>query len=265
MAARSSNSGLGADTGKMDRAIRLAAAVIGATCVSGMVVPATGVAVTASVGTPTLARHVVAPTTVPLPPAPPTEPVSAPPAPEPAPVEPPSGIRVTLVDEARGRTLVAALHVPTAGSGGPYPLVAFARGFAVSAGTYAALEQQIADAGFVVAAPEFPLTSSASGRDLDRDDIVNQAADVSFVITQILDPATTPTAVQGLVNSTAPVGVVGHSDGGSPRRRSPTTTRSPTPGSVPPSCCRARRSRLRGAGSLGSRPRCSRSTVTPTQ
>ncbi len=198
----------------MERAIRLAAAVIGAICVSGMVVPATGVAVTASVGTPTLVRHVVAPTTAPLLPPPATEPQPTAPAPEPQPIEPPSGMRVTLVDEARGRTLVTALHVPTAGSGGPYPLVVFAHGFAVSAGTYAALEQQIADAGFVVAAPEFPLTSSASGHDLDRDDIVNQAADVSFVITQFLDPATTPTAVQGLVNSTAPVGVVGHSDGG---------------------------------------------------
>jgi fermentation-respiration switch protein FrsA (DUF1100 family) len=199
----------------MERAIRLAGAVIGAICVSGMVIPATGVAVTAPIAAPTLVRHVVEPiTSVSPPPVPPTEPVSAPPAPEPAPPEPPSAIRVTLLDDARGRTLVTALHVPTAASGGPYPLVVFAHGFGVSAATYSVLEQQLADAGFVVAAPDFPFTSDASGNGLDRDDVVNQAADVSFVISQLLDQATAPVEVRGLVNATAPVGVVGHSDGG---------------------------------------------------
>ena len=132
---------------------------------------------------------------------------------------------VTYVDAARGRTIPVTLRYPvmgTAGDGeaqdeiadvGEYPLVVLAHGFDVSAETYRALEHQLAAAGFVVAAPDFPLTSSAVTDSPDESDVSNQAADVSFVITELLDPSSVPDGLSGAIADT-PVGVVGHSDGG---------------------------------------------------
>jgi dienelactone hydrolase len=96
------------------------------------------------------------------------------------------------------------------GQPGAFPIVIFIHGFDTSADTYAAMEHDLASAGFIVAAPEFPYTSSASAAGLNEDDVVNQAADVSFVI----DSLTTapPAVLTGHVASTK-VGVVGHSDG----------------------------------------------------
>ncbi|MGH9065780.1 MAG: hypothetical protein ACRD0L_17785, partial [Acidimicrobiales bacterium] len=69
-----------------------------------------------------------------------------------------------------------------------------------------------ARAGFVVAAPFFPLTSSASPR-LDESDIVNQPADIRFVISSLLAADHAPGPVEGLIDPSA-VGIAGHSDGG---------------------------------------------------
>jgi pimeloyl-ACP methyl ester carboxylesterase len=74
------------------------------------------------------------------------------------------------------------------------------------------MEVQLAASGFVVAAPDFPFTS-ANSEWLDRGDVVNQAADVSALVTQLTDPATVPTELRGTI-APGPVGVVGHSDGG---------------------------------------------------
>ena len=96
---------------------------------------------------------------------------------------------------------------------GSFPLVVFAHGFAVSAETYAVLEDQLASAGFVVAAPDFPLTSSALPGPAVEDDVATQAADVSFVISQLLDEQQVPAVLTGTISPTS-VGVIGHSDGG---------------------------------------------------
>jgi alpha-beta hydrolase superfamily lysophospholipase len=132
---------------------------------------------------------------------------------------------VTFVDATRGRSIAVTLRYPVRGTAGDtettdevadagaYPLVVLAHGYDVSAATYAALEHQLAAAGFVVAAPDFPETSSAATDDPDEDDVVNQATDVSFVVTQLLTPATVPHVLAGAISS-GPVGVVGHSDGG---------------------------------------------------
>jgi pimeloyl-ACP methyl ester carboxylesterase len=97
--------------------------------------------------------------------------------------------------------------------GAPGPLVVFAHGFGASADTYVALEHQLAADGFIVAAPDFPLTSTSSGNALDRSDITNEPGDVSFLVTQLLDDATAPALLRGGIENTR-VGVVGHSDGG---------------------------------------------------
>jgi pimeloyl-ACP methyl ester carboxylesterase len=122
--------------------------------------------------------------------------------------------QATYVDTGRGRTIAVTVSYPVAAAGTTFPLVVFAHGFDTSAATYSTIEQQLAADGFVVAAPDFPYTSSASGNALDESDVVNQAGDVSFVITELFDASTRPAALQGLIDTSAKVGVVGHSDGG---------------------------------------------------
>ncbi len=72
--------------------------------------------------------------------------------------------------------------------------------------TYARFCAALAARGYVVAAPSFPLADESRGNGLDREDIANQAIDVDFVIASLR--ADDPTVDDG------PVGVIGHSDGG---------------------------------------------------
>lgn len=51
-------------------------------------------------------------------------------------------------------------RAPSAQTGGPFPLVVFAHGFNITPAPYARLLQAWARAGYVVAAPIFPLTNS---------------------------------------------------------------------------------------------------------
>ncbi len=120
-------------------------------------------------------------------------------------------LHTTLVDESRdGRTIEVTLYVPA--GAGPFPLVVFAHGYAASAATYRDLAMEVASGGFVVAAPDFPRSSSAVTSAPVRD-YVEQATDVSFVVTSLLDTTTRPDALDGRIAAT-PVGVIGHSDGG---------------------------------------------------
>jgi predicted esterase len=130
---------------------------------------------------------------------------------------------VTLVDPTRStaargstpasssRTLTVTISYPVTDVGTRFPLVVFVHGYDVDAATYADLEREIAEQGFVVAAPDFPLSSSAVDGEAERD-IVDQAGDVSFVITSLLDESTRPAALADLIADTK-VGVIGHSDG----------------------------------------------------
>ena len=95
---------------------------------------------------------------------------------------------------------------------GRYPLVVLAHGYGASASSYEDMEVQLAGSGFVVAAPDFPFTS-ANSEWLDRGDVVNQAADISALITELTAPETVPAALRGRI-ARGPVGVIGHSDGG---------------------------------------------------
>jgi pimeloyl-ACP methyl ester carboxylesterase len=94
---------------------------------------------------------------------------------------------------------------------GPWPLVVFAHGYAVGPDPYVSLCEAWAAAGYVVAAPRFPLTDAAvAGPDLDESDIDNQPGDVTFVM-QALLAGDGPLA--GIADPTR-VAVAGHSDGG---------------------------------------------------
>lgn len=107
----------------------------------------------------------------------------------------------------RPRVLATAVRYPLTGQP-PFPLVVFVHGFAVSPSAYGALLDAWARAGYVVAAPAFPLESPAAPGGPDESDLVHEPADIRFVITQLLGGA-----VRRLVDPHR-VAVAGQSDGG---------------------------------------------------
>jgi len=126
------------------------------------------------------------------------------------------------------RTLVTVVRYPAEGAagqndiagappatGGPFPLVVFAHGFAVTPAIYSSLLQSWARAGFVVAAPLFPLSSAGAPGGPDENDVLNQPADMSFVITSLLAESASGVAGDPLAKLIDPtrIAVAGHSDG----------------------------------------------------
>ena len=126
------------------------------------------------------------------------------------------------------RTLVTTILYPAVGSPssrppgvgaapdrgeGPYPLIVFAHGLGSDPLQYEKLLSYWAAAGFVVAAPRFPLTSDHTPGGPDAGDVVNQPGDMSFVITSVLNASTEPNGIlSGLVDPNE-VGAAGHSNG----------------------------------------------------
>ena len=91
---------------------------------------------------------------------------------------------------------------------GAFPLVVFSHGVTSTGPTYQGRIQEWARAGYVVAAPTYPLSSGPGGV---IGDYVNQPADVSFVIDELLAlPADDP--LGGLIDDEA-VAAAGHSLG----------------------------------------------------
>ncbi len=96
---------------------------------------------------------------------------------------------------------------------GLFPLVVFAPGFAQCDDSYGALLRSWASAGYVVAAVEFP-RSNCHLTDPTESDLVNQPADMAYVIGRMLAVSARPRGfLAGLVNP-AKVAVAGQSDGG---------------------------------------------------
>lgn len=105
-------------------------------------------------------------------------------------------------------------NAPAARSYGPFPLVIFGHGFAVTPGPYERLLQAWARAGYVVAAPTFPLENAHAPGGPNESDLINEPADMSFVISRMLaasDASSGPLA--GLIDP-AGIAVSGQSDGG---------------------------------------------------
>lgn len=105
------------------------------------------------------------------------------------------------------RTLVTYVRIPSGGRR-PYPLVVFAHGYDTTPGVYARLLDAWARAGYVVAAPVFPVESATAPGGPDESDLVNQPGDVSFAIGRLLAAP----ALRGLVDP-GRVAVAGQSDG----------------------------------------------------
>jgi dienelactone hydrolase len=136
--------------------------------------------------------------------------------------EPAVGLRVLrLVDHTRvavfrngtrrPRTLVTYVRYPR--SGGPFPLIVFGHGFALLPGVYAKLLEAWTRAGYVVAAPVFPVENEDAPGGPDESDLSNEPGDMSFVISRLLAASADPSSpLHGLIDP-AGVAVAGHSDG----------------------------------------------------
>jgi fermentation-respiration switch protein FrsA (DUF1100 family) len=131
-----------------------------------------------------------------------------------------AGRRITLPDgTTEPRPLTTIVRYPTvagrpARAYGPYPLIVFGHGFAVTPAIYAQLLRRWTEAGYVVAAPVFPLGNARAPGGPYEPDLVNQPADMSFVITRMLAASGAGSGpLAGMVNS-GEITAAGQSDGG---------------------------------------------------
>jgi dienelactone hydrolase len=119
---------------------------------------------------------------------------------------------VTFGDAARGRRLVTIVRFPRAR--GPFALIVFGHGFAVTPGPYSALLRAWARAGYVVAAPVFPFGNAHAAGGPNEQDLVNQPRYMSFVITRMLAASRARSGfLAGRIDSRK-IAVSGQSDGG---------------------------------------------------
>ena len=116
----------------------------------------------------------------------------------------PSGKRVP-------RPLVTVVRYPDAE--GAHPLIVFGHGYTLTPATYARLLDAWAGAGYVVAAPVFPLESADAPGGPTEADLVNQPEDMRVVITKLLALDAQPHGVLAGRIDPARIAVAGHSDG----------------------------------------------------
>jgi predicted dienelactone hydrolase len=126
------------------------------------------------------------------------------------------------------RTLVTYVRYPAVGAagqtdlanalaaraGGPFPLVVFGHGFAVTPTLYRRLLQSWARAGYIVAAPLFPLENANAPGGPDESDLTNQPADMRFVISSLLTASSASSGPLSALIDPARIAVAGQSDGG---------------------------------------------------
>jgi len=127
-------------------------------------------------------------------------------------------VELTFVDRSRAtparppeparpiRVLRTTVWLPS--GRGPWPLVVFGHGFDARVSTYAVLLGTLSRAGFVVAAPELPGSSSALAGTPDERDLDQQPCDLLYVAGEVeRDPALAGVVARG------PVVLAGQSDG----------------------------------------------------
>lgn len=104
---------------------------------------------------------------------------------------------------------------PPATGSGPFPLIVFSHGLGASPALYGDLLASWAAAGYVVAAPAFPLSKQDAPGGADAGDVSNQPADVSVVIARAIELSRSADgrALAGMIDGEH-VGVAGHSNGG---------------------------------------------------
>jgi dienelactone hydrolase len=115
---------------------------------------------------------------------------------------------------ALGRAAGDVAGATPARAAGPFPLIVFGHGFASTPAIYARLLRGWAQAGYVVAAPLFPLENANAPGGPDESDLINQPTDMSLVISRLLAlSAGASSPLSGLIDA-ARIAVSGQSDGG---------------------------------------------------
>lgn len=109
------------------------------------------------------------------------------------------------------RSLETVVRYPAAG--GSHPLIVFGHGYALTPASYDRLLRAWAQAGYVVAAPAFPLEKADAPGGPNESDLVNQPQDMSFVVTRLLVLNGRPKGVLGGKIDPSRLAVAGHSDG----------------------------------------------------
>ena len=114
------------------------------------------------------------------------------------------------VPAARSRTLVTTIWIPQ--GPGPFPLIVYAHGYNGTGAGSANVVAPWAAAGYVVAAPTFPISGHTSQGLGGVADVANQPGDLRFVLTRVLALARAKGPLKGKVDARH-VGVAGHSLG----------------------------------------------------
>jgi predicted dienelactone hydrolase len=133
---------------------------------------------------------------------------------------------IELTDESRAtnpngdfagepaRHLNGTVWHPEQSTGAPFPLVVYSHGFTSTRLGGAYLAKHLVTLGYVVVAVDFPLTNFAAPGGPNVRDVINQPADVSFIIdTMLAMNATDGHALEGLIDERR-IGVTGISLGG---------------------------------------------------
>lgn len=133
-------------------------------------------------------------------------------------------LELVLVDETRGtaansaapalpnRTFPTSIWYPENGTGS-YPLVVHSHGFVSKRSDLGYVAELLASYGYVVAAANYPLTSGTADGGPNANDLVNQPADVSFLIDSLLELAPSTKPFVGDIDQTR-IGLMGYSLGG---------------------------------------------------
>ncbi len=111
-----------------------------------------------------------------------------------------------------GRVIPTDIYVP--GGTGPFPMIVHAHGLSGNSGKFSELLSAWSRAGYVVVAPNFPLTSDAIPDEAQQvGDVVQQPADIRFVTDQVLAMNRPGGELEGLVDP-GRLGISGLSLGG---------------------------------------------------
>ena len=112
------------------------------------------------------------------------------------------------------RRMEGTLWHPASADDGPYPLIVYSHGFSSSKDGGAYLAKHLASLGYVVISVNYPLTNYNAPGGPNVKDVMNQPADVSFLIDTLLAQSNTPGhKLAGMVDGSR-IGVTGISLGG---------------------------------------------------
>ncbi|QIB65374.1 alpha/beta hydrolase family protein [Kineobactrum salinum] len=112
------------------------------------------------------------------------------------------------------RRLKVTVWHPATAAAGPYPLLIYSHGFASRRKEGAYLARHLASHGYLVVAADYPLTHMTTPGGPRMQDVVNQAADVSFLIDQLLAWGERPGHALAGMPDPGRVGALGLSLGG---------------------------------------------------